>query len=114
MAGEGPAAARAKLLAVSGVGRETADSIALYAAGLPLFVVDAYTRRLFARLGLARGDEPYDDLQARVMSVLPADAALHNDLHAQIVEAGKRYCRPRPRCAECPLEAVCARISVVE
>ena len=57
MAGEGPRALRAKLLAVSGIGRETADSIALYAAGRPLFVIDAYTRRVFARLGLFRGDE---------------------------------------------------------
>ena len=64
MSRESPESLRTRLLAVHGIGRETADSIALYAAGLPLFVVDAYTRRVFARLGLIAGDEPYDEVQA--------------------------------------------------
>ena len=71
-----PAAIRSpsapQLLAVHGIGRETADSIALYAAGLPLFVIDAYTRRVFSRLGLVAGDEPYDTLQRRFMDALAA------------------------------------------
>ncbi|MFN8096247.1 MAG: endonuclease [Vicinamibacteria bacterium] len=106
------AEARAALLGVHGIGRETADSIALYAAGHPLFVIDAYTRRILARLGLARGDEPYDALQALFHRRLPRDPALYNDFHAQLVALGKDFCRPRPRCPGCPLAAVCARRGV--
>jgi len=112
MAGEGPWALRVKLLAVDGIGRETADSIVLYAAELPLFVVDAYTRRIFARLGLLRGDEPYDEVQDFFMRRLGSDAVLYNDYHAQIVRLGKDVCRPHPRCGECPLEGICPRRGV--
>jgi endonuclease-3 related protein len=107
-----PGELRGKLLAVHGIGRETADSIALYAAGRPLFVVDAYTRRVFGRLGLLRGDEAYDDIQAVFMERLPKDAALFNDYHAQIVRLAKDICRPRPRCGECPLEDLCPKHGV--
>ncbi len=107
-----PGELRGKLLAVHGIGRETADSIALYAAGRPLFVVDGYTRRVFARLGLLRGDEAYDDIQRVFMERLPKDAALFNDYHAQIVRLAKDVCRPRPRCKECPLEDLCPRHGV--
>jgi endonuclease-3 related protein len=106
---EAPARLRARLLAVPGVGRETADSIALYAAGLPLFVVDAYTRRIFARLGFLEGGEDYDDIAGQFMRHLPRDAGLYNDFHAQIVLLGKNTCRPRPRCRECPLLGLCER-----
>jgi len=112
MAGEEPRALRAKLLAVDGIGPETADSIVLYAAGLPLFVVDAYTRRIFGRLGLLRGDEPYDDVQDFFMRRLGPDVALYNDYHAQVVRLGKDVCRPRPRCVTCPLGAFCPRRGV--
>jgi endonuclease-3 related protein len=113
MASEDPRALRAKLLAVDGIGRETADSIVLYAAGLPLFVVDAYTRRVFGRLGFLRGDEAYDEVQSFFMSRLAPDVALYNDYHAQIVRLGKDVCRPRrPRCRTCPLEAMCPRHGV--
>jgi endonuclease-3 related protein len=112
MAGEDPRVLRSKLLAVDGIGRETADSIVLYAAGLPLFVVDAYTRRLFGRLGLLRGDEPYDEIQDFFMRRLGPDVALYNDYHAQIVRLGKDVCRPRPRCGACPLEGTCPRRGV--
>lgn len=107
MRAEDPWRLRAALLEVPGVGRETADSIVLYAAGLPLFVVDAYTRRVFSRLGLVRGDEPYDVLQQFFMERLPRRAALYNDFHAQIVVLGKEVCRTRPRCESCPLGKVC-------
>jgi endonuclease-3 related protein len=108
-----PPLLREALLSVHGIGRETADSIALYAAGAPLFVVDAYTRRVFARLGLLRGPEPYDDVQTIFHSRLPRDAALFNDFHAQLVRLGKDVCRPRrPLCAQCPLERVCRRRGV--
>jgi endonuclease III related protein len=109
MALEEPAALRAKLLAVHGVGRETADSIALYAAGQPLFVVDAYTRRVFRRLGRVEGSEPYDVLQRYFMERLPRSAPLFNDYHAQIVRLAKEHCRERPRCGGCPLDDQCPR-----
>ena len=112
MAGEDPRRLRDRLLAVPGIGRETADSIILYAAGRPLFVVDAYTRRVFSRLGLVRGNEPYDELQRFFMTRLPRDPALYNDYHAQIVRLGKDICRPQPRCADCPLAVVCPRRGV--
>jgi endonuclease-3 related protein len=109
MAGEEPAVLRAKLLSVTGIGRETADSIALYAAGLPLFVVDAYTRRIFTRLGVLDGDEGYDEVQRFFMDRLPRDADLYNDYHAQIVLHGKDVCRTVPRCGECVLEEICEK-----
>ena len=112
MASEDPSALRARLLEVDGIGPETADSIALYAAGLPVFVVDAYTRRIFARLGILRGDEAYDTIQSVFMDRLPRDVALYNDYHAQIVRLGKEVCRPRPRCSGCPLDDLCPRWGV--
>jgi len=109
MASERPPELRRKLLAVKGIGPETADSIALYAAGLPLFVVDAYTRRLFARLGLLSGRERYADIQRWFMGRLPADAELFGDYHAQIVRVGKEFCRTRPSCGRCPLDDLCPK-----
>jgi endonuclease III related protein len=107
MRAEEPLRLREKLLRVHGVGPETADSIALYAAGHPLFVVDAYTRRFFSRLGLLHGREPYDDVRRFFEGRLPRDAGLYGDFHAQVVRLAKDICRPRPRCPECPLEGVC-------
>jgi endonuclease III related protein len=112
MGKEDPWTLRRRLLAVHGIGRETADSIVLYAAGLPLFVVDAYTRRIFSRLGLVDSGLGYDDIQRFFMARLPRDAALYNDYHAQIVRLGKDICRPRPRCADCPLDTLCPRHGV--
>lgn len=108
MAADGPSVLRRKLLGVNGIGPETADSIALYAAGLPLFVVDAYTRRVFGRLGVLRGDEGYEEVQRLFMRRLPNDAGLFNDYHAQIVRLAKETCRAVPRCGECPLRGMCA------
>ncbi|MBI5329765.1 MAG: endonuclease [Betaproteobacteria bacterium] len=98
---------RRRLLAVNGVGEETADSILLYALDLQVFVVDAYTRRLFTRLGRLRGDERYSEIQAAFTAHLPPDRALYNEYHALIVHLGKEFCRPRPRCGACPLNAQC-------
>ena len=109
MARERPRALRSKLLAVHGIGPETADSIALYAAGAPLFVVDAYTRRVFTRLGFLEGGEAYDEVQRFFMRALPCDAALFGDYHAQIVRLGKDVCRTRPRCSACPLDDLCPK-----
>jgi len=96
---------RAELLAVNGIGPETADSILLYALGHPVFVVDAYTRRLASCQGLAPPDAGYGRLQKVFEDGLPADPDLFNEFHALIVRHGKEYCRKRaPRCGGCPLE----------
>jgi endonuclease-3 related protein len=112
LAGTETSVLRQNLLAVKGIGPETADSIVLYAAGGAVFVVDAYTRRVFSRLGLLRGDERYEDVQAFFMSRLPADAALFNEYHAQVVRLAKDVCRVRPRCDACPLRDLCPRRGV--
>ncbi len=105
-------ALRAALLCVHGVGPETADDIVLYAFGRPVFVIDAYTRRLFARLGYAQGEETYEDLRMRFERALPRDAALYNEYHALIVEHAKTTCRTKPVCDACVLQASCrARLS---
>lgn len=98
---------RHKLLAVKGIGPETADSILLYAGQKPSFVVDAYTRRIFSRLGLVDEQISYDRLRDYCMERLTLDTALFNEYHALIVELGKQACRPRPRCNVCCLSASC-------
>ncbi len=100
---------RKDLLAVHGIGAETADSILLYALGLPVMVVDAYTRRIGGRLGLLEDDLSYSEVQAGMEAELqPDDVQTRNALHALLVSLGKDYCRPRPRCGLCPLHACCA------
>ena len=95
---------REELLAVNGIGPETADSILLYAGGLPSFVVDAYTHRIFARHGWIGFDADYDQIQEYFESGLPADAAMYNEYHALLVYAGKHFCnKSKPKCNECPL-----------
>lgn len=98
-----PSSLRQELLAVPGIGPETADSILLYAGGVPIFVVDAYTRRILSRHGLIKKDASYDEMQALFMSALPPNAALYNEYHALLVAVGKEHCRPVPRCTGCPL-----------
>ncbi len=99
--------ARQQLLGVSGIGPETADSILLYAGGLPTFVIDAYTRRILLRHGLATEELSYEDLREMFMRALPPDPKLYNEYHALLVAVGKRFCRPRkPLCATCPLKGV--------
>lgn len=99
---------REGLLSVAGIGPETADDILLYAFHRPVFVIDAYTRRIFARLGLIAGDEGYEVLRTRFERALPSDVALFNEYHALIVRHGKDVCRKRPRCERCVLRAHCA------
>ena len=97
---------RTKLLGVHGIGPETADSILLYAGEHPVFVVDAYTRRLLERHQLADSKHGYEQVRQLFESSLPADAALYNEFHALIVRTGKEYCRKRnPRFSECPLHS---------
>ena len=98
---------RAALLTTHGIGPETADSILLYAAGRPLFVIDAYARRTFSRLGLLPESDSYHDWQRLFMRALPPDAPLFAEYHALIVRHGKEVCRKRPLCARCPLAEVC-------
>jgi endonuclease III related protein len=96
---------REKLLAVHGIGPETADSILLYAGEHPLFVVDAYTRRILERHNLAHGKHTYEHIQQLFHLNLPRSAPLFNEYHALIVLTGKHYCRKRdPDCAQCPLQ----------
>ena len=101
------APAREQLLSLWGIGKETADSILLYAFGLPVFVVDAYTRRFFERLGLLGGGESYDQIQDEVHHLLPRRPELYNEMHALIVEHAKRHCRSKPECPGCPVSRSC-------
>ena len=94
---------RAGLLGVPGIGPETADSILLYALGRPVFVVDAYTRRVLSRHRLLPHDAGYEDVRAFFERHLPSDPRLFNEYHARLVAIGKQYCRSRPHWAECPL-----------
>ena len=96
---------RQKLLAVKGVGPETADSILLYAGQLPSFVVDAYTIRVLSRHGLAGKDSSYEDVRRLFMKNLPEDVPLYNEFHALLVAVGHHFCRKsNPLCEGCPLE----------
>jgi len=94
---------REELLSVNGVGPETADSILLYAGGLPTFVVDTYTHRVFARHGWIEFDADYHAIKDYFESGLERDAALYNEYHALLVRVGKLHCRKRPKCDGCPL-----------
>ncbi|MGY4707132.1 hypothetical protein ACVNPS_05190 [Candidatus Bipolaricaulota sp. J31] len=98
---------RSELLSVPGIGPETADSIVLYAAGKPSFVIDAYTRRILSRLGLISGDEDYGELQRLFEENLPRDLELYKEYHALLVRHAKEHCRARPRCNGCPLADIC-------
>ena len=95
---------REELLSINGVGRETADSIILYAAGKTTFVVDTYTCRILLRHGLIDGDYDYEMIKELLESSLAEDIELYNDFHAQFVAVGKNYCKPKARCADCPLQ----------
>lgn len=95
---------REQLLGVHGVGPETADSILLYAFQRPIFVVDAYTRRVMSRHGLIHQAAGYDLLQQLFMEHLAHDASLFNEYHALLVRVGKERCKRKPRCRGCPLE----------
>jgi endonuclease-3 related protein len=95
---------REKLLAVHGIGPETADSILLYGGGHAVFVVDAYTKRILQRHGWAEAKTEYEEMQALFEKHVPHDARRFNEFHALLVQVGKNWCRPRePRCDGCPL-----------
>ncbi len=95
---------RAELLAIKGIGYETADSILLYAFGRPVFVVDAYTARIAFRHKLIEPDADYEQLRELFQSNLPEDVRLFNEYHALLVRTGKEFCKPKAKCPGCPLE----------
>ena len=98
---------RQQLLSIHGIGPETADSIILYAANLPIFVIEAYTRRIISRIGLAPESNSYPAYQSFFMDNLPADVRLFNEYHALLVCLAKNVCRNHPRCQQCCLNTIC-------
>lgn len=94
---------RQDLLSVNGTGPETADSILLYAGEKPIFVIDAYTKRILSRHGLMSYEKSYEEFQGLFMKYLPPDVPLYNQYHAMLVNIGKDFCRSQPLCASCPL-----------
>lgn len=102
---EDPYTLREKLLSIKGIGKETADSILLYALNIPSFVVDTYTYRIMLRHGLISEDVDYDELKELFEKNLEKDVKLFNEYHALLVKTGKEFCKKSaPRCSECPLE----------
>ena len=101
---------RKGLLSVNGVGPETADDILLYAFERPVFVIDAYTRRFFSRLGLVSADEGYEHLRSKFEKNLPSEAAMFNEYHALIVIHAKEVCKKTPNCGLCCLRERCTFI----
>jgi endonuclease-3 related protein len=95
---------RQELLAVNGIGPETADSILLYALNKPSFVIDAYTRRILSRHAIIPGNADYDSTKLLFESNLPASVKLYNEFHALLVKLARRHCRVRPVCDDCPLK----------
>ena len=95
---------RPELLAVHGVGRETADSILLYALGKPSFVIDAYTRRVLSRHGVINARADYEETREMFENKLPRSVRLYNEYHALFVRLAKTHCRTKPLCSGCPLE----------
>ncbi len=97
---------RGRLLGVNGIGPETADSIILYALEKPVFVIDAYTKRILSRHNIMDHDKIYDSFQRLFHSTLRRDVHLFNEYHALFVMAAKEYCRTKPLCSMCPLQGV--------
>lgn len=95
---------RDELLSIKGIGPETADSILLYAFDRTVFVVDAYTARIIARHGLIEPPFDYEQLQQLFESNLEPDVQFFNEYHALLVQIGKQFCKPKAKCAGCPLE----------
>jgi endonuclease III related protein len=95
---------RDELLAVKGIGPETADSILLYAGNFPTFVVDAYTYRILSRHGFIPEESSYDEMKSFFEENLPKDVQLFNEYHALLVNIGKMFCKPKKVCEQCPLK----------
>ncbi len=99
---------RKELLSLKGIGPETADSIILYAAKKPIFVIDAYTKRIFSRIGLYPENVSYENAQNLFMTNLPHKTELFNEYHALLVELAKKHCKTKPDCNTCPLKKKCS------
>jgi endonuclease-3 related protein len=98
---------RRELLSINGIGMETADSILLYALDRPVFVIDAYTRRIFSRHGYFDYNEPYDNIRLLFERNLPRKSKIYNEYHALLVKLGKTKCRKNePLCNTCPLQHI--------
>ena|SRR3989338_500947 len=97
---------RSELVSVNGIGPETADSIILYAAKKPIFVIDAYTKRIINRIGYK--ESKYEEIQKLFMQSLPNSEKLFNECHALLVELGKNICKKSPLCSKCPISAHCS------
>ncbi len=107
MFSKGAGELREELLSINGIGKETADSISLYAAGKLMFVIDAYTKRILSRVYGSDQRIAYDELRFNISGSIPDDLELYKDFHAQFVELGKRYCKTKPLCNECPVKSYC-------
>ncbi|MGQ9647694.1 MAG: endonuclease III domain-containing protein [Thermodesulfobacteriota bacterium] len=110
---EGVETLRQKLLDVKGIGPETADSILLYGLKKPVFVVDAYTKRILSRHGIISENASYDEVQTLFMDHLPHDERLFNEYHALLVHLGKTLCKKTPRCDMCPLKGIGIKVPKV-
>ena len=104
---------RKQLLSINGIGEETADSILLYAGNKCIFVIDAYTKRIFSRIGLCKSDWSYVKFQQFIMNNIVHDIQLYKDYHAQIVYLGKHFCKRKPLCVKCPLNNFCEKEEVI-
>ena len=100
------ASLRKELLAIKGIGRETADSILLYAGNKPTFVSDAYTKRFLVRYGIRAGEPSYDEIRDFFMNNIKKDVYLYNEYHALIVHHGHATCKPTPDCQACPINRI--------
>ena len=103
---EGLTPLRRKLLEIKGIGPETADSILLYGLRKPIFVVDAYTKRILLRHDMISEKASYGEIQSLFMDHLPLDEGLFNEYHALLVHLGKHVCRKKPKCDVCPLKDI--------
>ncbi|MCX7759859.1 MAG: endonuclease III domain-containing protein [Hydrogenothermaceae bacterium] len=98
---------RQNLLTIKGVGKETADSILLYALDKPYFVIDSYTKRVFSRVGFCEEDISYDELQKVITNSIPKDLEIYKEFHALIVQHCKIFCKKKPNCLNCPVAEKC-------
>lgn len=111
MSAEKTSVLRKELLAIKGIGPETADSILLYALGKRVFVIDAYTRRILSRHNITDIHDSYDNIQKTIQQNLPPSTKLYNEFHALLVRTGKEYCKKNdPLCSACPLGTMLPRI----
>jgi endonuclease-3 related protein len=104
-----PGELRDELLAINGIGPETADSILLYALNVGIFVVDAYTKRIFTRQGFLTGNRKYEEIQELFHRYFKGTAPENNEYHALIVAHGKNFCKKKPLCDTCCLQSLCGK-----